>query len=188
MVQSPDDGIEYETYRMAQSLGIVKNESRNAMIAEIAEMVSQTGPTLGLVKQKQHGKALEKLVPGSKFVWSQTPSKQQDQALKDLLSGKLPVLWATPIADEGLDLPQLQNLILCDPGKSRTKLYQRIGRTLRKPKGKTHSMVIDLGDPGKYLVDHMRQRKKLYLREEEFVYVDVKPEEWKSIRGIPNGG
>lgn len=56
------------------------------------------------------------------------------------------VLVATKLADEGLDLPALDTLILATPGRSQPRLRQQVGRTMRIFRGKSDARVYDLVD------------------------------------------
>lgn len=170
-----------ETYRDVVKNCIIDCDARNRLIAAVAKQVSPMGPTLMLVQEIPHGRALEKIIPGSKFICAKTPKTQQHEAIKDLMSGKLPILIATPVGDEGLDLVQLKVLILCHAGRSAGKLKQRVGRTSRIHEGKSYSLVVDFRDRNEYLASQGRDREKVFLAEEEWVIVRVTPDGWKSL-------
>jgi len=57
------------------------------------------------------------------------------------------VMVATRLADEGLDLPWLDTLVLATPGRSVPRLHQQIGRVFRAYPGKDPPWVIDVVDP-----------------------------------------
>ena len=139
MVEVPSSQTEnYQTYAQIRKNYIVENETRNNLIADVASVVKKFGPTLLLVGIIEHGKILEKLIPDSVFICAKMTKKKKQQALDDLMSGKLNVLIASPIIDEGLNLPDLRVLILCDGGKAATKFYQRIGRVVREISDKSY--------------------------------------------------
>lgn len=174
--------IPMDTYQDVVKHCIVRCEPRNRMISEMATTLSSMGPTLMLVQEIPHGRTLEELTPGSRFICAKTPKTKKREAIQDLLSGKLPVLIATPIGDEGLDLVELKVLILCHAGKSAGKLKQRVGRTSRIHEGKDYSVVVDLRDQGEYLSNHSRRRERVFLQEEEWVVIRVTPDGWTSLR------
>ena len=73
------------------------------------------------------------------------------------------VMVATKLADEGLDLPALDRLILAAPGRSAPRLQQQIGRVMRTAKFKRDAIVYDLADVGvESLLDQARDRMKVY--------------------------
>ena len=70
------------------------------------------------------------------------------------------------IADEGLDVPALDTLILAGGGRSSTRAFQRIGRVLRLYKGKTRATVFDFDDKtNRMLQNHSKARMKYYRTE-----------------------
>ena len=71
-------------------------------------------------------------------------------------------LFATTVADEGLDLPGLDTLILTTPTKSMGRIQQRIGRIMRKHEDKKHPIVIDLVDAPASLYAMHRKRSRFY--------------------------
>ncbi len=140
---------------------IVENEVRNAKIAAIVNELTQ--PTLVLVKQVKHGKLLQSLIPGSKFLSGKNPGAERSQVYEELRSGELRVIIATTIADMGLDLPILGALVLAGGGKSSTRHLQRIGRIARPYPGKDSALVIDFDDSHvhKWFSDHWDRRRKI---------------------------
>jgi superfamily II DNA or RNA helicase len=118
------------------------------------------------------------------FICSKTPEKKKKQALEDLMSGELPILIATSIADEGLNLPDLRVLFICDGGKAENRLYQRIGRVSRKFENKNFAIVIDIKDKNKKLAEHAQQREMIYLNEEEYIITHVGPERFRTVKGL----
>ena len=61
-------------------------------------------------------------------------------------AGRIGVIVATSLADEGLDLPELGAVILGSPTSSIGRVQQRIGRALRPRPGKRRPIVLDLVD------------------------------------------
>ncbi len=62
---------------------------------------------------------------------------EQAQILHDFREGKLNILVATSIAEEGLDIPDVDLVIFYEPIPSEIRYIQRKGRTGRKSTGKT---------------------------------------------------
>ena len=83
---------------------------------------------------------------------------------------EIEIIIGTALADEGLDIPSLDSVILAGAGKSKSRALQRIGRTMRPHGDKEKAIVIDFYDRGlKYLAKHSRARIKIYQSEPEFV-------------------
>ena len=82
--------------------------------------------------------------------------KQQQQILKDFKEGKYNVLVATCIAEEGLDIGEVDLLICYEGISSPTRLLQRKGRTGRKRAGR----VVILMTEGSEYQKHKRSVQK----------------------------
>jgi len=80
----------------------------------------------------------------SDYITSKTDLEQRMQKIEALKNNKLQVLVSTNLADEGLDIQNLQLVVLITQGKSRIKLVQRIGRVMRVSKGKEKGYILDI--------------------------------------------
>lgn len=150
---------------------LVYNEERNGIIVSLAKkMMERNLPTLILIKIIEHGNHLKSLIPGSVFVNGKTSKNKRKKIMKDFEEGKIKILIASVIADEGLDIPILEALILAGGGKSKNRMRQRVGRVIRKNKKNPNkkSYVFDFEDNGIHLSKHSRMRKKILKTEEEF--------------------
>jgi len=78
------------------------------------------------------------------WVSSKTNLEDRIEKIEALKNGKIQVLISTSLADEGLDIPNLQLVVLLTQGKSRIKLIQRIGRVMRISKGKEKGYILDV--------------------------------------------
>lgn len=63
---------------------------------------------------------------------SDIPKKDQTQVLKDFESGKLNILLATTMLDEGYNLPKIDVAIIMGSNSTSKQFIQRMGRVLRK--------------------------------------------------------
>jgi superfamily II DNA or RNA helicase len=60
--------------------------------------------------------------------------------------GEVPVLIATQLLDEGVDIPCLSRVFLAWPSKARGRTIQRVGRVMRPHPDKPDARVIDVVD------------------------------------------
>lgn len=143
-------------------MGIVQNHARN--IAAIAAATNDK-PTLVLVNQVEHGQTLAASIPGAVPCYSAMGAKARREALEAFTAGSVRCLIATSLADEGLDLPNAEVLVMVSGGKSATRMEQRTGRVLRKFLGKTHGQIYDFKDSFHPLAaKHGRARGELYAK------------------------
>ncbi|RST07615.1 DUF3427 domain-containing protein [Streptomyces sp. WAC05374] len=73
----------------------------------------------------------------------ETPPEQRKQALADLKAGKLQVIFSVDLFNEGLDIPDVDTLLLLRPTSSATVFLQQLGRGLRRSENKAVLTVLD---------------------------------------------
>jgi len=189
-----------KSYTKLYKEAIVNNMKRNKIACKIAlKMRKEKDATiLMLIQQIDHGEILLDILSKhmnveKKAINVKDPKSQKDTLVMvsniEFLSGKnnalkreavkqgvkdgfVKILISSTIADEGLDLPNLNCLILLGAGKSSTRAFQRIGRVLRlftdpiTGKQKKRAIVFDFQDYTPMLRRHARKREKLYRTEE----------------------
>ena len=72
-----------------------------------------------------------------------TPTAARSGALRDLRSGAVRVLFSVDLFNEGVDLPDVDVLLMLRPTESPTLFLQQLGRGLRRSPGKTVCTVLD---------------------------------------------
>lgn len=167
VTKEPDYMVAYET-------AIVLNEYRNVLIAKLAEMCYNKGNgVLIILNRIEHGRLISDLldslqVPHAYVKGDVEDSDREDhfQAMRD---GKLKVMIATSLIDEGVDISGIDSLIMAGAGKSLRQTLQRVGRALRKKKtGENKVVIYDTIDrTNDFLFKHSKERMSIY-NEEKF--------------------
>lgn len=151
---------------------VVENDDRNDLIIKAArKLVAGGKKVLILVVRVPHGDVLmEKLQEEFKvkFLDGAKSTKDRLESIKAMKDGKIDILIASKIFDQGVDIPELDALILAGSGKSSGRALQRIGRVIRKFEGKKKAIVVEFYDNCKYLKDHSEARIKVYGSEPGF--------------------
>ena len=75
-----------------------------------------------------------------------TKPAERKRILSDYESGRIPVLCACDLLNEGWDSPHTQVLFMARPTMSKTVYMQQLGRGMRKSPGKDFLMVFDFVD------------------------------------------
>jgi superfamily II DNA or RNA helicase len=162
-------GLARLSYANVYKQAITENSYRNNKIVEMSSRFLNSGrKILVLVKQIQHGKLLESLIPESTFLHGGTGKKKRQAHLDKMRKGEPQITIASVIFDEGIDVRPLDTLLLAGGGKSPTRALQRIGRILRPYEGKTGAIAVDFMDECKYVKAHSSKRLSIYKTEEEF--------------------
>ncbi|MGW5234226.1 DUF3427 domain-containing protein [Streptomyces nodosus] len=73
----------------------------------------------------------------------ETPAEERKQALADLASGAVQVIFSVDLFNEGLDIPDVDTLLLLRPTSSATVFLQQLGRGLRRSENKAVLTVLD---------------------------------------------
>jgi len=131
------------------------------IIAKIKELDKY--PALVIVRRISTAKKLSELMNQNgiiaEWVSSKSTLEERMEKIESLKNGKLQVLISTSLADEGLDIPNLQLVVLLTQGKSRIKLVQRIGRVMRPSINKQKGYILDITYPHEFFI---RQGEKRY--------------------------
>ena len=160
-----DDSMFDATWIEAVDSLIVHNHARNALVAQ-AVGDAKSSSTLVLVNWLEHGSILQELIPGSIFVNGSSTALERQDTLNKLRDGGGVVVIATPIFDEGVDVPAVDLLVLAGGGKSPKKLLQRLGRGMRRKSGENILHVVDfVDDTNKFLLSHSLEHARVYEQE-----------------------
>lgn len=173
-----------DSWNDAYSDGVVNSTPRNAKVLAAAQLA--TKPCLLFVKLLSHGRLLSETLRAmgikSEFVWGEKNVAMRQAAVRRLVHGDTDVLVCNVIFQEGIDIPELQSVILASGGKSNIMVLQSLGRGSRvrdsaKRVTKTEFEVFDFMDKGcgckaprkhrscKWLESHTRSRLKAYASE-----------------------
>lgn len=163
-------------YQVTYSLGVIHNQYRNHLIAQIAVESAKRldkKAVLIIVNSIEHGelisKELDSLGAEYAFIQGKDDTDTRNAVLKRVNSGDLKILIGTKILDAGIDISSIAIYIECSGGKSYITLLQRIGRSLRVMEDKKDVYIFDLWDrtTSGPLYKHGKERLK-YYREQGF--------------------
>ena len=145
-----------------------RDAHRNLMICALAFGLWRSGHrVIVLVERIEHTKVLAEALQArfgcpTSAVSGPVVALARKQAFGALSTDRR-VLVATKLMDEGVDIPLADRLILGAAQRSEPLLWQRVGRVIRAPEGKTDAVVWDLVDPlVPSLLDQAQQREGVY--------------------------
>ena len=168
----------------AYRLGITDNSQRNLAILNTAIRHTTAGEkVLVLCSRIAHGERLsrhERLFlkdgPPTWFLWGgETDTARRDGLRGFRMTAGGAVMIASPIFDEGVDLPEVDVLILAGGGGRghaadvpAIQTLQRVGRALRPRPDKHEVLIYDFADgrsnhPKDYLWQHAAKRRRDYV-------------------------
>lgn len=153
---------------------IISNRRRNEFIINLALSLPDT--TLVLFRIIEHGKELMKMLENKgrtvHLIYGAVDAELREEVRKKANeeAGSI-ILASVGTFSEGINIPNLHNIISTSPTKSRVKVMQTIGRGIRKTETKTNCTFFDLGDDlhwknrKNYTLIHLLERIKLYHSE-----------------------
>ena len=173
---------------------IVKSPARNAVVVHTAKRA--TKPCLVFIKEIAHGRALEAEMRAAgekvEFVWGQKKLEARQAAIRRLVHGDVDILICNVIFQEGIDIPELQSVVIASGGKSVIMALQDVGRGMRRRNAqgevtKEAFEVFDIADRGcgctvrarhrgcEWLSKHTRKRRAAYVSEKYTVLEEASP-------------
>ncbi len=119
------------------------------MVKQIRDKVSNPGGmrALGFCVTKAHAHFMAGFFREAGFqavaLDSDSSAETRTRALSDLSAGKLQVIFSVDLFNEGLDIPDVDTLLLLRPTNSATVFLQQLGRGLRRTETKPVLTVLD---------------------------------------------
>lgn len=119
------------------------------VLSQLAERVDDVGSirALGFCVSVEHARFMARVFRdagvSASAVWGDSSQNDRRNALKQLRDREINVLFSVDLFNEGVDLPDLDTLLMLRPTDSGTLFLQQLGRGLRKSDGKTHCLVLD---------------------------------------------
>jgi superfamily II DNA or RNA helicase len=157
---------------------ITKHTGRMKFLLRLMKKINN-GNSLIIFKTIKYGKLVHELLvkkfPERTFYYidgSTKPPERERIRLAMADESNACVLASAPLFAIGVNMPSLKYLINAQPYKSKIKVIQAIGRTLRKHKNKDEAIVIDIVDDltyrrrTNYVYNHAVERLKIYQKEQ----------------------
>jgi superfamily II DNA or RNA helicase len=156
------DNKEFSNYQ-SELKHLLEDKHRLDRIAEMVQMITETGNTLVLVDRVNAGKELEKRLTNSVFVNGNTKLAERKEEYDEVATSDDKIIIATyGVAAVGINIPRIFNLVLIEPGKSFVRVIQSIGRGVRKAEDKDFVQIWDICSTSKFSKRHLTQRKQFY--------------------------
>ena len=157
---------------------LVSKETRNKFILDLCKTIS--GNTLCLFQLvEKHGKILYDGMKGGEnvyFVYGGTDTDQREK-IRGMVEGhtKSTTIASYGTFSTGINIRNINNIVLASPSKSKIRVLQSIGRGLRTSSTKDSILIFDIADDISYgerrnfTLNHFFERINIY-NEEQFNY------------------
>ena len=139
-------------YDLTQLDSVISGDSVRARIALNAVRDQVPDPrqmrALGFCVSRAHAHFMARFFQDSGFpavaVDAETRGADRDEALRRLKSREINAVFAVDLFNEGVDIPEVDTILMLRPTESATVFLQQLGRGLRRSDGKDVLTVIDL--------------------------------------------
>jgi superfamily II DNA or RNA helicase len=180
MVEYPDPPVDKATAHLMDwgkpwvkiyERHIVKSKERNdAVMAVAKDALEQNRRVLIIVRQLKHGvifrERLEEYFQSSMqvaYLQGSDPMVKRKEVIDKFKKGVVRVIIGTTIFDEGVDIPEIDTVIIASGGKAKIKAIQRAGRGMRGNNSEHTLQVFDFWDTSTpTFKTHTRQRRRAY--------------------------
>jgi len=174
IIENPEE-VTGKTWQQIYKRGIVESGRRNGKIIDIVEREFKNNKRIMLlIRYIKHGEILQHLlkskhIPAVFLSGRDKTCKREEFKTKfnmQDMGGRNFVLISSVIFQEGVDIPNIQVLIIASGGSSEVQTIQRVGRGLRIKEGGGGLLVYDFNDKEtEYLDKHSRKRIRTYKAE-----------------------
>jgi superfamily II DNA or RNA helicase/HKD family nuclease/SOS-response transcriptional repressor LexA len=120
---------------LARAQHSLKEGQRHKQNRTLAFCVSIRHAEFMAEQYKKEGVSAAAVYAGSKL--------SRGEALDQLRQGQLEVLFSVDLFNEGVDLPEIDTVMMLRPTESKVLFLQQLGRGLRQAEGKDHLVVLD---------------------------------------------
>ena len=143
--------------------GIVRNVDRNQkLLGAVRYYTARNKSVLIIVRRINHGEILQKMMPSLPFVQGKDDAETR-RTIKQYVQGKAHAAISTTIFGEGVDMPELDVVIIAGGYSSDQAAIQYAGRVLRRTANKSEGIIIDFRDIGHTILKrHFYNRYKHY--------------------------
>lgn len=165
-----EDNIDEDFPDYASEKGYLgKSPERLELLADlIIARAEQFGNTFVLVNSIKQGKALQKLIKNSVFLYGKddTDVRAEWYSMFDTRDDMI-VIATFGIASTGISIDRIFCFFMIDAGKSFIRAIQSVGRSLRKGHDKDSVHCVDVHSKLKWSKKHYRERVK-YFKEAKY--------------------
>lgn len=182
------NGIRYDIRDLERALVIPE---RDDSIIQKWKEVADGKATIAFCCSHRHAKRVCKSFNTknirSEIYLSETPLEERKRILDDTVAGKVKVICAVDVLNEGADFPFIECLLFLRPTESKRIFFQQLGRGLRKYVGKAYVTVIDFIGNFKNAYKIVEYQSLLSLPSDEESSSPRNSYYYKSILNLPIG-
>jgi len=158
---------------------IYRNKFRNNAIVEACKQAALVGlPCIVATESKSiHVRELAALFRKAKLNWKivegGTPIPARDARLAELAAGKIDIILATTVLDEGVNVPAVAFFVDAGSTASLRKLLQQVGRTIRQKENNHAYFLLPIDGTSQSLLSRSLAKLDALEREDCFSFKPI---------------
>ncbi|MGB9936297.1 MAG: DEAD/DEAH box helicase [Methanobacterium sp.] len=179
---------EVEHPKLAKLAGILKKELKENEGSRII-VFTQFRDTVDRIYEEcleNDIKAIRFFGQASKEGTKGLTQKKQKEVIKSFKNGTYDVLISTSVAEEGIDIPSVDLVILYEPVPSEIRMIQRRGRTGRKSQGRMYILITKGTRDEAYYWASIKKERSMKRQLSKRVKRNIAPKE--DVKVIPREG
>ncbi len=152
-----DDGHRYDANEFNRTIFAPRRDEEIADIAKRYALRLKNPTTMGFCKSIEHAEKFSGLFENAAALHCDLKRPKQRELLDRFRSGDLKALFTVNMLDEGIDIPEANQVLFLSATGSKRKYLQELGRGLRRTKTKKRVQVLDFVNNAErlLLVDRM---------------------------------
>ncbi|WP_168625657.1 DEAD/DEAH box helicase [Cryobacterium sp. BB307] len=126
---------------------LAEAKDKEDFVAKLGDAFADLSGTLVLTETKESATRLAWLIDRQTSAWpltSDSPASEREEKLRRFAGGKIKVLCAPRILDEGIDVPEAELAVIVAASQTRRQMVQRMGRVIRLKADRREARMIIL--------------------------------------------
>jgi len=172
---------------------IYKNKVRNQYIIEACKAAALAGlPCIVSTESKKtHARILARMLTKAKLNWKiiegDTPVPARDSRLAELASGRLDVVLATTVLDEGVNVKAVTFFIDAGATETSRRILQQVGRTIRQKENNYAYFLLPIDGTHPSLLRKSTAKLDSLIGEDCFSFTTIESSQLNSLFSLGTG-
>lgn len=150
---------------------MLNNNKYHEQIRDVARSLVAKGLSTLIIVDRvgKHLKVLEEMIPEAEVLYGATEKDLREDIKERFENNEIPLLIST-IVKEGVNIKNIEAIIMAGGGKDSDALIQKIGRGLRWKEGKDKLILVDFMFDDGILQKHSKERIKTYKKKDYQIF------------------
>jgi len=165
------DQNDLANWQFEYKTNMLNNNKYHEQIRDVARSLVAKGLSTLIIVDRvgKHLKVLEEMIPEAEVLYGATEKDLREDIKERFENNEIPLLIST-IVKEGVNIKNIEAIIMAGGGKDSDALIQKIGRGLRWKEGKDKLILVDFMFDDGILQKHSKERIKTYKKKDYQIF------------------